>query len=64
MRNVGLDAEVQDLKRGYDAIEERARYHLGMIRRDEVFVQIPRTHPADNGHMVPVATTNNPGSGN
>ena len=26
---------------GYDAIEERARFELGMIRQDEVFVQVP-----------------------
>ena len=41
IRNAGLDAEVRDLKQGYDAIEERARYELGMIKADEVFVQIP-----------------------
>lgn len=41
MRNAGLDAEVRDLKQGYDAIEERARFELGMIRQDEAFVQIP-----------------------
>ena len=43
IRNAGLDAEVRDLKQGFDAIEERARYDLGMIRQDEVFVQIPET---------------------
>lgn len=41
IRNAGLDAEVRDLKQGYDAIEERARFELGMIRQDESFVQIP-----------------------
>jgi len=41
IRNAGLDAEVRDLKQGYDAIEERARFELGMIRHDEVFVPIP-----------------------
>ena len=41
IRNAGLDAEVRDLKQGYDAIEERARYELGMIKEGEVFVQIP-----------------------
>ena len=35
-----LDAEVRDLKQGYEAIEERARYELGMIRQDEMFFQI------------------------
>ena len=37
MRNDSLDAEVRDLKQGYDAIEERARYELGMIKKDEIF---------------------------
>lgn len=41
MRNAGLDAEARDLKQGYDAIEERARFELGMVKHDEVFVQIP-----------------------
>ena len=39
-RNDALDAEVRDLKEGYDAIEERARMELGMIKRDEVFYQV------------------------
>ena len=39
-RNASLDAEVRDLKQGYDAIEERARSELGMIKRDEVFFQV------------------------
>ena len=47
IRNAGLDAEVRDLKQGYDAIEERARFELGMIKQDEVFVQIPEKSPAD-----------------
>ena len=41
IRNAGLDAEVRDLKQGYEAIEERARFELGMIKQDETFVQIP-----------------------
>ena len=40
VRNAGLDAEVRDLKQGYEAIEERARFELGMIKKDEIFVQI------------------------
>jgi len=39
-RNSALDAEVRDLKQGYAALEERARYELGMIKQDEVFFQI------------------------
>jgi cell division protein FtsB len=39
-RNAALDAEVRDLKQGLEAIEERARSELGMIRGDEVFFQI------------------------
>ena len=46
-RNAGLDAEVRDLKQGYEAIGERARFELGMIRQDEVFVQIPEKLPAN-----------------
>lgn len=39
-RNSMLDAEVLDLKQGYDAIEERARSELGMVKQDEVFFQL------------------------
>ncbi|SFN33161.1 cell division protein FtsB [Formivibrio citricus] len=39
-RNDALDAEVRDLKTGTDAIEERARNELGMIKQEEVFFQI------------------------
>ena len=41
-RNDALDADVRDLKTGYEAIEERARAELGMIRHDEVFFQTQR----------------------
>ena len=44
-RNAALDAEVRDLKVGYEAIEERARYELGLIKPDEVFVQVPQKQP-------------------
>ncbi len=39
-RNDALDADVRDLKEGMEAIEERARLELGMIRKDEVFYQV------------------------
>ncbi|HEY8856720.1 MAG TPA: cell division protein FtsB [Rugosibacter sp.] len=44
-RNAGLDAEVRDLKSGLDAIEERARFELGMIKKGEIFVQVPQSAP-------------------
>jgi len=40
LRNGSLEAEVRDLKQGFDAIEERARSELGMIRHDEIFFQV------------------------
>jgi cell division protein FtsB len=39
-RNQALEAEVRDLKQGFEAVEERARSELGMIKQDEVFFQI------------------------
>ncbi len=39
-RNAVLDAEVRDLKQGTEAIEERARTDLGMIKQNEVYYQI------------------------
>ncbi len=39
-RNEVLAAEVEDLKSGFDAIEERARMELGMIREGETFFQV------------------------
>jgi len=46
-RNGALDAEVRDLKQGFDAIEERVRYELGLIKQDETFYQIvpPASRP-------------------
>ena len=39
-RNSALGAEVRDLKQGFEAVEERARYELGFVKPDEVFFQI------------------------
>ncbi len=39
-RNTALYAEVLDLRKGKEAIEERARNELGMIRDDETFFQV------------------------
>lgn len=39
-RNATLAAEVADLRTGLEAVEERARRELGMLRDDEVFFQV------------------------
>jgi len=39
-RNESFAAEVYDLKNGYEAIEERARSEMGMIKNDETFYQM------------------------
>ena len=51
VRNSALDAEVRDLKQGTEAIEERARSELGMIRQDEIYFQLP-PEPAAAPHTV------------
>lgn len=59
-RNASLDAEVRDLKQGFDAIEERARSELGMVKRDEVFFQVledSKQRPAQSTAGTPPATT-------
>ncbi len=58
-RNDALDAEVRDLKTGTEAIEERARSELGMVRHDEVFFQI---EPAAAPAPAPAAATGPSGS--
>lgn len=40
VRNDALEAEVRDLKQGMEAIEERARSELGMVRQDEIFFHV------------------------
>ncbi len=45
-RNNALEAEVRDLKVGLEAVEERARSELGMIRQDEIFFQVLEPAPA------------------
>ena len=60
VRNEALDADVRDLKTGFEAIEERARAELGMIRQDEVFFQIQTggagVKPAPTARSAPAAT--------
>jgi len=45
-RNQALAAEVLDLKQGLQAIEERARSEMGMIKEGEVFFRTPDPEPA------------------
>lgn len=44
-RNAALEAEVRDLKEGHEALEERARAELGMVRRGETFYQLIERDP-------------------
>jgi cell division protein FtsB len=48
-RNAALAAEVRDLKQGSEAIEERARRELGMLRGDEIFFQYVEPDPENRG---------------
>jgi len=52
-RNEALDADVRDLKQGTEAIEERARSELGMIRQDEIFFQLPTAAPQGAAASAP-----------
>lgn len=49
-RNAALQAEVEDLREGLDAIEERARIELGLIREGEAFYQVV-TYLADEAPL-------------
>ncbi|HXD04810.1 MAG TPA: cell division protein FtsB [Burkholderiaceae bacterium] len=40
LRNEQLAAEVRDLKEGLEMVEEKARFELGMVKPDEIYVQI------------------------
>ena len=47
-RNAKLESEVNDLKDGTDAVEERARFELGMLKKDEIFIQVLGAQPQTN----------------
>lgn len=60
-RNTAMQAEVQDLKTGTDAVEERARAELGMIKDGETYVQI--LSPNDGRkHVTTPVITDKPGN--
>jgi len=40
--NGQLNSEVNDLKEGLNTVEERARHELGMVKANEIFVQIEK----------------------
>lgn len=40
LRNDRVRAEVQDLREGLEMVEDKARSELGMIRRDEIYIQV------------------------
>ena len=50
-RNQSLEAEVVDLKQGYEAIEERARSELGMVKKGETFFQVIDTPPGNKAKL-------------
>ena len=55
-RNASLAAEVRDLKQGTEAVEERARHELGMVRNDEVFFQYEDNQSAtENRGQSPIS---------
>ena len=52
-RNETLRAEVEDLREGLDAVEERARSELGMIRDDEEFyLVVPAPETDDSSEQL------------
>ena len=61
-RNSALAAEVEDLKRGMMAIEERARSEMGMIRKDETFYRLLE-QPSDEPQKPTKPSATQPPSG-
>lgn len=63
-RNAKLESEVRDLKDGTGAVEERARYELGMIKQNEIFVQVlganGKPAPAPSATPAPAAPPSSP----
>jgi cell division protein FtsB len=61
LRNERIEGEVQDLQSGTAAIEERARYEMGMVKDGEVFVQFVSPNAPAPLSNTPSATTSTRG---
>jgi cell division protein FtsB len=53
LRNAGLEAETRNLKSGLEAVEERSRFELGMVKPDEIFYQLPQRKKAAAERAAP-----------
>jgi cell division protein FtsB len=61
LRNERIHGEVQDLQNGTAAVEERARYEMGMVKDGEVFVQFVSPNAPLPLANTPSATTSTRG---
>ncbi|HEX7684560.1 MAG TPA: cell division protein FtsB [Trinickia sp.] len=59
LRNERIEGEVQDLQNGTSAVEERARYEMGMVKNGEVFVQFvsPSASSSPTASLAPSNTS-------
>ena len=46
LQNEQLASEVEDLKQGLETVEEKARYEMGMVKPNEIYVQVMPAAPA------------------
>lgn len=54
--NARLRADINDLKTGLVATEEHARVMLGLIKPNEIFVQVLEVPRADGQNQIPMPT--------
>ncbi|HEX4879852.1 MAG TPA: cell division protein FtsB [Limnobacter sp.] len=59
LRNQQLEGDVRSLTEGVEAIEERARNDFGMIKKDEVFIQLIEPQAAGPAAVDPPAGPSN-----